>query len=174
MSVLEIRQYPDPVLKRKCKTVTEITPELYTLVNDMVETMYDAPGVGLAAPQVGVPIRLTVIDVSTEEQKQPLIVLINPEIVEYEGEVEEEEGCLSVKGYYAEVKRYERVKVRAIDLKGKPVEIDGEGFLSRALQHELDHLDGIVFINRLSPLKRELFKRRLKKQLQEEDEAQVS
>lgn len=167
MAVLDIRQYPDPVLKRKCADVANITPELHKLIDDMIETMYDAPGVGLAAPQVGISLRLAVIDVSTDEEKQPLLVLVNPEIVEYEGEVEEEEGCLSVRGYYTEVKRYEKVKVRAMDRQGNPIVVDGEGFLSRALQHELDHLDGMLFIDRLSPLKRELFKRRQKKQKEE-------
>ncbi len=168
MAVLEIRQYPDPVLKGGCKPVKEITPEILTLIEDMVHTMYDAPGVGLAAPQVGVPLRLTVIDASTEEHKMPLLVLINPEIVEYEGEVEEEEGCLSVQGHYAAVKRYAKVRVRALDKDGKPFEVDGEGLLARALQHELDHLDGMLFIDRLSPLKRDLIKRKLKKQAKEE------
>lgn len=170
MSVLEIRQYPDPVLKGKCRPVENITPDIHKLIDDMIETMYDAPGVGLAAPQVGIPIRLTVIDVSSDEEKHPVLVLINPEIISYEGEIEEEEGCLSVKGYYADVRRYEKVRVRAHDRNGNVVEVDGEGLLSRALQHELDHLDGVVFVDRLSPLKRELFKRKLKKMMQEEAE----
>jgi len=170
MAVLEIRQYPDPVLKGGCKPVHDITQEIHALIEDMVETMYDAPGVGLAAPQVGVPLRLAVIDVSTEDEKKPLLVLINPEIVAYEGEQEEEEGCLSVKGHYATVKRYAKVRVRAHDRDGKPFEMDGEGLLARAFQHELDHLDGMLFIDRLSPLKRDLLKRKLKKQMKEEAE----
>jgi len=168
VAVLEIRQYPDPVLKGGCGPVEDVTPDIRALIDDMAETMYDAPGVGLAAPQVGVPLRLAVIDASTEEHKMPLLVLINPEIVSYEGEVEEEEGCLSVRGYYAMVKRYARVRVRALDRDGNQFEVDGEGLLARALQHELDHLDGMLFLDRISPLKRDLFKRKLKKQMKEE------
>jgi len=170
MAVLEIRQYPDPVLKGKCGQVEEITPEISALIEDMFETMYDAPGVGLAAPQVGVPLRLCVIDVSDPEDEGAggKLVLINPEIIEADGEAEAEEGCLSVKGHYANVRRYSRVKVRAKDRDGKEVEIDGDGLLGRALQHELDHLDGLLFIDRMSPLKRDVIKRKIKKALREE------
>jgi len=169
MAVLEIRQYPDPVLKGKCRSVEEITPEIGTLIEDMFETMYDAPGVGLAAPQVGVPLRLCVIDVGEEGGHEGKIVLINPEMLELDGEeVSAEEGCLSVKGHYANVTRYEYAKVRALDRDGNEIVIEGGGLLGRALQHELDHLDGVLFIDRMSPLKRDLIKRKIKKALKEE------
>ncbi|HEY3348041.1 MAG TPA: peptide deformylase [Nitrospirota bacterium] len=170
MSVLEIRQYPDPVLKGKCQPVKDITPEILKLIEDMAETMYAAPGVGLAAPQVGVPIRLAVIDVSLREENQALLVLINPEIISAEGEAEEEEGCLSVKDFNAVVKRYETVRVRVTGKDGKVYEMDGEGLLARAFQHELDHLDGVLFIDRISALKRNIFKRRLRKLLKMDEE----
>ena len=168
MAVLEIRQYPDPVLRGKSKPVKEITPELQVLIDDMIETMYSAPGVGLAAPQVGVPIRLAVIDVSSHEEKHPLLVLINPEVVYAEGEFEEEEGCLSVQEFSANVRRNAKVRVRATDRNGNTYEAEGTDLLARAFQHELDHLDGILFIDRISPLKRDLFKRRLRKAVKKE------
>ncbi|MBF0557451.1 MAG: peptide deformylase [Nitrospirae bacterium] len=167
MAVLEIRKYPDEVLKRKAAPVEGIDDDLLRLVDDMIETMYAAPGVGLAAPQVGVSIRLIVIDVSTREEKQPLIVLINPEIIEAEGFVELEEGCLSVPEYTAPVTRAERIKVRALDRNGAPVVIEGIDIFARALQHEIDHLDGVLFIDRLSSIKREFFKKRYRKALRE-------
>jgi peptide deformylase len=130
--------------------------------------MYDAPGVGLAAPQIGVSLRLAVIDVSPEDDRRPPVVLINPEFVLREGEEEEEEGCLSVEDFRSNVVRYARVRVRATGRDGNAYEIEGEGLLARALQHELDHLDGLLFIDRISPLKRDLFKRRVKKALKKE------
>jgi len=169
MAILPIRQYPDPVLKKKAKPVGEITPELHKLIDDMIDTMYAAPGVGLAAPQVGISLRLAVIDISPEEDRLPPIVMINPEFTMQEGEQDEDEGCLSVKGYNANVVRYDRVRVRALNRQGKPFEIEGEGFMAKALQHELDHLDGMLYIDRLSPLKRGLIKQKLKKELKKED-----
>ena len=168
MSVLEIRQYPDPVLKRKSARVEKITPEIHKLIEDMAETMYAAPGVGLAAPQVGVGLRIAVVDVSGRDEKGELLVLINPEIVRAEGEIEEEEGCLSIKDYNADVKRFAKVRIKATDKDGNVREIEGEDLLARAFQHELDHLDGLLFIDRISPLKRDLFKRRVKKTLKKE------
>jgi len=169
MAVLEIRQYPDPVLKSKCRPVEEITPEIDALIEDMFETMYDAPGVGLAAPQVGVPLRLCVIDVGEEGVDTGRIVLINPELVELSGdEITAEEGCLSVKGHYANVTRYSHAKVRALDRDGNEIVVGSDGLLGRALQHELDHLDGVLFIDRMSPLKRDLIKRKIKKAMREE------
>jgi len=175
MALLEIRQYPDPVLRKRCRPVVEITPDIQRLIDDMVETMYAAPGVGLAAPQVGVSLRLVVVDIGREEEGDPdsLMVLINPEMVYQEGEFEEDEGCLSIKGFSANVTRAAFVRVRATDRHGRQFEVEGEGYLAKAFQHELDHIDGRLFIDRLSPLKRDLFKRRLKKDLKRE-EAEVS
>ena len=167
MAVLEIRQFPDPVLRRKAEPVGEITPEIQKLIDDMVETMYAAPGVGLAAPQVGVSLRIAVIDISHHEEGRPLMVLINPEIIGADEEIEEEEGCLSVHEFASVVKRYGRVRVRATDRDGKVYEVEGEGLLARAFQHELDHLNGRLFIDRISPLKRDIFKRKVKKALKE-------
>jgi len=168
MAVLEIVQYPDPVLRAKAKPVGEITPELQKLIDDMVETMYAAPGVGLAAPQVGVSLRLAVIDVSSREESLPLIVLINPVFTLKEGEFVEEEGCLSVSDFNADISRYEKVCVRATDRDGKAYELEAEGLLAKALQHEIDHLDGLLILDHVSPLKRELYKRKIRKALKAE------
>ncbi|MDA8079296.1 MAG: peptide deformylase [Nitrospiraceae bacterium] len=163
MAVLDIKKYPATVLKQKALPVEAIDAELQTLVDDMIETMYAAPGVGLAAPQVGVSRRLAVIDISTKGADIPLLVLINPVFVLKEGEFEFEEGCLSVPDYTARVQRAERVIVRAVNREGKGYEVEGEGVLAVALQHELDHLDGILLIDRISPIKREFFKKRFRK-----------
>ena len=164
MPVREIRKYPDPVLKKKAAEVTRFDEELKQLVQDMVETMYAAPGVGLAAPQVGISKRIAVIDISSAEEKVPLIVLVNPSILEADGTIEFEEGCLSVPDYTTKVKRAEKVKVHAHDHEGNLQQIDAEGILAIALQHEIDHLDGILLLDRISPLKREFYKKRFKKQ----------
>jgi peptide deformylase len=166
MALLEIKKYPERVLREKASPVTKIDGEIQRLIDDMVETMYAAPGIGLAAPQVGISKRIIIIDVSMKEgEKIPLIVLINPEIVEGEGEIESEEGCLSLPGYITTVKRSERVIVRGLNRDGRPIEIEGEGLLSRALQHECDHLDGVLLIDRVSSIKREFFKKRYQKAL---------
>lgn len=170
MALREIRLYPDPVLRNKTSRVERIDSALDRLIEDMVETMHAAPGVGLAANQVGAPLQLAVIDLSAREdegQRHPLIVIINPEILSMEGSVIEEEGCLSIPDYAEKVKRAARVKVRAQDRSGKPVEIEAEGLLAKALQHEIDHLNGLLFVDKLSPLKKSLFKRRFKKALAE-------
>lgn len=153
MSVLPIVKYGDPVLRENCKPVEKITPEVRKLVTDLLDTLYSVPGVGLAAPQVGVPLRVCVIDLRNEGRKQP-IVLINPKIVHKEGKMDGEEGCLSFPGLWDMVKRYKKVRVEATDGKGFPVQVEGEDLLSRALQHEIDHLDGKVFMDYLSLLKR--------------------
>ncbi len=163
MAILEIKKYPEKVLKQKAKPVTAFDEELQTLIDNMIETMYAAPGVGLAAPQVGKSKRLAVIDISSREDKFPLIVLINPVIVTCEGEVEFEEGCLSLPEYTAKVKRAETVVVNALDREGKAMEIEATDLLAVALQHEIDHLDGMLLIDRISPIKREFFKKRYKK-----------
>ncbi|GBD39985.1 Peptide deformylase 1 [bacterium HR37] len=164
MAVLRILTYPDPRLRKKSVPVERIDKQIEKLLDDMAETMYDAPGIGLAAPQVGVNLRVIVVDISPREENSPgLIELVNPEIVLAEGEQIGEEGCLSIPGFVSEVRRKARVVVRGLDRKGKPVEIEGTGLLARAFQHEIDHLDGILFIDRLSRLKRELFKKKLEK-----------
>ncbi len=163
MAVLEIRKYPDKVLKQKAAPVTQVDANLQRLIDDMVETMYAAPGVGLAAPQVGIPKRVAVIDISTKGAKMPLLVLINPVFLRKEGEIEFEEGCLSLPEYTAKVERAERVAVRFLDREGKQTEIEAEGLLAVALQHEIDHLDGFLLIDRISPIKREFFKKKFAK-----------
>ncbi|HTG01726.1 MAG TPA: peptide deformylase [Nitrospirota bacterium] len=165
MAIRTICTYPDPVLKNKTARVEHIDASLNRLIEDMIETMRAAPGVGLAANQVGVPLQLAVIDVSGREEgeKHPLIVIINPEIISQEGSVVEEEGCLSIPDYSEKVKRSALVKVRAQDRTGRQFEIEAEGLLAKALQHEIDHLNGILFVDRLSPLKKSIFKRKLRK-----------
>ena len=170
MALREICTYPDPVLRKKTSRVERIDSSLDRLIKDMVETMQAAPGVGLAANQVGVPLQLAVIDLSSredEEQRHPLLVIINPEILAMEGSVIEEEGCLSIPDYAEKVKRAVRVKVRAQDRTGKSFELEAEGLMAKALQHEIDHLNGLLFVDRLSPLKKSFFKRRYKKVLAE-------
>ena len=166
MTIRTIRTYPDPVLRNKTGRVEKIDGSLDRLIEDMIETMHAAPGVGLAANQVGVPLQLAVIDLSGREnveQRHPLFVIINPEILLSVGSIVEEEGCLSIPDYSEKVKRAAKVKVRAQDRTGKPFEIEAEGLLAKALQHEIDHLNGLLFVDRLSPLKKNIFKRRFKK-----------
>lgn len=170
MAVLEICKYPDPVLLKKAEPIKDIDPSLQKLIECMIETMYQAPGIGLAANQVGRPIRLIVFDVTPKDQDRKPTVLINPEIIESEGEQTMEEGCLSVPEYFSDVKRSAKVRVRGLDIKGKPLEICGEGILATVLQHEIDHLDGILFIDRISALKRTLYKKRVQKKLKKEKE----
>jgi peptide deformylase len=168
MAILEILQYPHPILKKETQPVQKIDPTIRRLIQDMAETMYAAPGVGLAAPQVGHPLRLAVLDITPANQAKNLVVLINPEIVVAEGECLWEEGCLSVPDYNEEVKRKKKIVVRCQNLEGENVEVVGDNnLLSIALQHEIDHLDGILFIDRLSKLKRDLFKKRLQKESKE-------
>jgi len=170
MALRQIRTYPDPVLREKTARIERIDSSLDRLIKDMVETMHAAPGVGLAANQVGVSLQLAVIDLSTREdegQRHPLLVIINPEILAMEGSVTEEEGCLSIPDYSEKVKRAARIKVRALDRTGKQFELETEGLLAKALQHEIDHLNGLLFVDKLSPLKKNLFRRRFKKALAE-------
>jgi peptide deformylase len=170
MAIREIRKYPDPVLRQKTGRVETIDSTIKRLIEDMVETMHDAPGVGLAANQVGVPLQVAVIDLSTREdppRRYPLLVIINPEVLSQEGSVIEEEGCLSIPEYAEKVKRAQKVKVRALDRDGKSFEIEAEGLLAKALQHEIDHLNGLLFVDRLSPLKKNIFKRRHRKAVAE-------
>ncbi|QEM69603.1 peptide deformylase [Geobacter sp. FeAm09] len=162
-----ILTYPDPELKKKSAPVTVINDSVQQLVKDMAETMYDAPGVGLAAPQIGVHQRIVVIDVSAKGEPPALIVAINPVIVHAEGEAYEEEGCLSVPGYAANVRRHASVVVKGLDLAGNETTWRAEDLLAIAFQHEIDHLDGILFVDHLSPLKRDLFQRKFRKAAEE-------
>ncbi|MEZ5403627.1 MAG: peptide deformylase [Bryobacteraceae bacterium] len=162
--IRHIVKYGDPILEAPSDLVTEFdTPEIHQLVADMFETMYANKGVGLAAPQVGVSQRLTVIDCSVGEDEAQKLVLVNPEIVELEGTQVGEEGCLSIPGFREDVRRALIAKVRAFNAAGEPFEITGDELLARALQHEIDHLNGVLFINHLSMLKRDLIKRRIRK-----------
>jgi peptide deformylase len=163
MAILEIKKYPDEILKTRASFVDEINGNIQKLIDDMIETMYKANGVGLSAPQVGVSKRIIVVDTSPRQQNQSLIVLINPEIINSEGEIISEEGCLSLPGFITRLQRKQKVFVKGLDKNGKEIEIEAEGLLARALQHEIDHLEGILLIDRISPLKRELFRRKYKK-----------
>jgi peptide deformylase len=161
--IYHVVKYGDPVLERKTDPVTEFNAELAQLANDMFETMYAARGVGLAAPQVGLSRRLTVIDCSAGEDPAQRLVLVNPEILEKDGVQVGEEGCLSIPGFREDVTRARRARVRAQNLHGETFELEGEDMLARALQHEIDHLDGILFLQHLSPLKRDLIRRKIRK-----------
>jgi len=165
MALLTILEYPDPRLKRIATPVTEFTPAIKKLVDDMAETMYDAPGIGLAATQVDVHKRVIVIDVSTD--KSDLKVFINPEILMADGEIVGEEGCLSVPTYYDNVTRAAHVVVRAQDAFGKPFELEATDLLAVCIQHEMDHLKGIVFVDHLSQLKQLRVKTKMKKRHRE-------
>ncbi len=164
MAILEILKYPNPNLKKKSQPVENIDSSLHQLVQDMAETMYAAPGVGLAAPQVGHQIRVVVLDVNPATQPKNLIALINPEIISSEGECVWDEGCLSLPDFTEEVKRNKKVVVRYQNLEGETVEIEGNDLLAIVLQHEIEHLEGILLVDRLSPLKRSLYKRQLRKE----------
>ncbi|MFY9746164.1 MAG: peptide deformylase [Acidobacteriaceae bacterium] len=161
--IRDIVTYPDPILQRPTETVTEFNEELRTLAADMFESMYTAIGIGLAAPQIGVSKRITVIDLSNKKNPEEKIVLVNPEIVHKEGKQVAEEGCLSLPDIRDKVSRAAKVKVRAQDLEGKTIELEGTELLARAFQHEIDHLDGILFPWRLSALKRDLILRKIRK-----------
>jgi len=162
MAVLGILTYPDPRLELKTAPVSVVDDEVRKLVDDMAQTMYQAPGVGLAAPQVNIQKRIIVVD--TSESRDQLRVLINPELVELDGKQECEEGCLSVPGVFAPVTRAERIRVRALDRDGKQFEMDADGLLAVCIQHEIDHLDGKVFVEYLSRLKQERIRKKMQKQ----------
>ena len=166
MAILEVKKYGESVLREKSVAVEEITPEILKLIEDMIETMYTSSGTGLAAPQIGVSKRIIVID----GEEEGLLVLINPKILEREGKITEEEGCLSVPGVFSEVSRYEKVTVEAMNQKGEKIKIIKDGLLGRALQHEIDHLDGILFIDRLSKIKRQLLLDEYKKKETSEEQ----
>jgi len=166
MAVLSVRRYGDPVLRRRARDVEAVTPEIRRLVDDMVDTMYDEVGIGLAAPQVGVSLRLMVVG---DEEGGGVQALVNPAIIERGGEVKAEEGCLSLPGIFASVTRAEWVTLEARDLEGRPVSITARGLRARVFQHEIDHLDGVLFIDRLEPVVRDRVKRRIKKEGFSED-----
>jgi peptide deformylase len=161
--IYPIVKYGDPVLEKPSATIKKFDAELEELAEDMFASMYAAQGVGLAAPQIGKSIRLTVVDVSNGKNPEAKIVLINPEIIHAEGEVREEEGCLSIPGFRGYVVRPQFVTVRAQNVKGESFEIRGENLLARAFCHEIDHLAGVLFLQHLSMLKRDLIKRKIKK-----------
>jgi peptide deformylase len=168
MSVLEILKYPHPLLKKRCGEVAKIDGQVRKLIDDMVETMYEANGIGLAGCQVGVSRRIIVVDVSPLDSRQTLFAMINPEIISGEGEIDHEEGCLSVPDCFEKVKRSEKVRVRGISPDGDEMEIAGEGILAFAIQHEIDHINGVLILDRLSYLKREIYRTRLKKEKRKE------
>jgi len=162
--IRKIIKYGDPILEQRAEPVTEFdTPELHQLIDDMWETMYAAKGVGLAAPQVGVLKRVSVIDTSVGEDEAKKIVIINPEVTFREGKQTGEEGCLSIPGFREPVTRANRVLVRTQTVKGETVELPGEELLARAFEHEIDHLNGILFLSHLSALKRDMIRRKIKK-----------
>jgi peptide deformylase len=169
--IRKILVFPDPGLKKKSLPVTIINEKLRELVQDMAETMYEAPGVGLAAPQIGVHQRVIVIDISSRDETPGLIVAINPVIVHADGESYEEEGCLSVPKYAANVRRHSRVVVKALNLQGEEIIYKAEGLLAIAFQHEIDHLEGILFIDHLSPLKRDIFRKKYRRLTEERQES---
>ena len=171
MAKLELKVFPEPVLREKCAPVEEFGEELEALALDMAETMWANDGVGLAAPQIGVAKRLLVLDVApAEERGQSLLVLANPRIVERDGEIEWEEGCLSVPGMTVKVKRSVRVVVEGQDVEGNDVRVEGEELPAVVLQHEMDHLDGVLMFDYLSPLRRRMALKEYRKQFPDQDE----
>ena len=176
MAILDVLHFPDPRLRRRAEPIEKITDEIRQLAADMLETMYDEPGIGLAAPQVGASIRLIVVDTEwTEEnaERKPC-VFVNPEIIERSGEITWNEGCLSVPDFTADVDRSENVVLRALDLDGNAITTTASGLRAVCFQHEIDHLDGVLFIDRISRLKRNLYVGKRKKALQEEGVAWTS
>jgi peptide deformylase len=162
--VRKILKYGEPILEQRAEPITEFnTPELDQLVADMFETMYAAKGVGLAAPQIGLGKSISVIDISVGEDETKKLVIINPEVVATEGKQVGEEGCLSIPGFREPVSRANKVTVKALNEKGEPIELQGEELLARAFLHEIDHLKGVMFINHLSALKRDIIRRKIKK-----------
>lgn len=164
---IKIYTYPDPILRKRSSIVENIDGNTQILIDEMAKTMYSAPGIGLAAVQIGQPVRLIVYDVAQQwhDDNTKPSVLINPEIIMAEGEVVHEEACLSVLDFSAEVKRSAKIKVRGVDRNGDPVDIEAEDLLAICLQHEIDHLNGVLFIDHISSLKRSLYKKRIKKGL---------
>ncbi len=167
MSVLPIRNCLDPVLRKKCDLIANINQELVDLSEDMVETMFDAKGVGLAANQIGLPSQLIVVDLGFESQERKPLVIVNPTITASEDTEIGQEGCLSIPEVFADVKRFKQVEIKGVDLDGKDLRIEAEDYLARAFQHEMDHLNGKLFWDMLGKIKRDLLKRKFKKKLKE-------
>jgi peptide deformylase len=163
MAIRDILQYPDKRLRNRAEPVAAVTPQVIRLIEDMKETMYAAPGCGLAAPQIGVSLRLFIVDTASEDEPSDLRVFINPEIVSRTGKVVWEEGCLSFPGVHEDIERAAKVVVRATNERGEPVELEAEGLLGVAVQHENDHLDGVLMIDHMSVLKRRIALRKLQK-----------
>ena len=163
MAIRTILHYPDPRLRQKALPVTEVTPEINKLIDDMAETMYAAPGVGLAATQIGETHRIFIVDIAAEDEPSNLMVFINPEIVTTDGSQTGSEGCLSFPGVTEDVKRAANVNVRAMDRHGKRFELEADGLLAVAVQHELDHLDGVLMIDRVGMLKKRIIQRKMQK-----------
>lgn len=166
MSILKIYHYPEPVLRKETETVTSFDDTLTQLITDMGETMYDAPGIGLAAPQVGKSLKLIVVDISKEsDEEKEFMAMVNPQIIEHEGKQIDEEGCLSLPELTSNVNRYKKVTVSYQDHKGTPQQLTTEDRFAVVLQHEIDHLNGVLFLDHLSTLKRSLYKKKVKKWL---------
>ncbi len=163
MAVRSIHAFPEPVLRQKAQPVPVLDADLQRLIDDMVETMYAAPGIGLAAPQVGVSLQVFVVDVTSGKDPHALMTFINPQLVLLDGRVREDEGCLSVPGIYGLTPRAAKVLLRGLNRAGEAVEITGEGLLARALQHEMDHLQGLLFFDRMGPVGRDLVKRKYRR-----------
>ncbi len=163
MALLEVKAYPDPILRRNCIPVDNIDDEVLSLIDKMIETMLAAPGVGLAAPQIGVSRRIIVVNMSVKDVNMPPLALINPEISESENKMITEEGCLSIPEIFGDISRSERTEVKGLNREGKEIVIEVEGFLARVFQHEIDHLNGFLFWDRMSKIKRDFLKRKFKK-----------
>jgi peptide deformylase len=163
MAIRTILHYPNPKLREKARPVDRITPEIERLIDDMAETMYAAPGVGLAATQIGEPHRIFLVDIAADDEPSNLIVFVNPEVTSAAGEETGSEGCLSFPGISEEIKRAKKVTVRALDRKGQPFELTAEGLLAVAIQHETDHLDGVLMIDRMGVLKKRIVQRKMQK-----------
>lgn len=163
MAILEILEYPSPELKKVSQPVDEIDKEIKNLISDMFETMYNAPGIGLAAPQVGILKRVIIVDIEYKQGEGNPIALINPEIIKSSGETTFEEGCLSVPDFTADVERYEEITVAGLNENGEEVELQCDGLLAIALQHEIDHLNGILFVDRIGNVKKDIFRRKFRK-----------
>jgi len=170
VAVLEILKDPHPLLKKRCEKVDRIDGEVKKLIRDMTETMYQANGIGLAACQVGVSRRVIVVDVSPIDSEKEFFAMVNPEVISEEGEIEHEEGCLSVPDCLEKLKRKEKVLVRGFSPAGKEIEISAEGILAIAIQHEIDHVNGVLILDRISRLKREIYRNKLKKERRKKED----
>ena len=169
MALLEIKNCLDPVLRKLCRPIENIDEELITLAENMVETTLAAPGVGLAANQIGLPLRLFVVNIGVETDKDNLVTVVNPEITAMEGGELGEEGCLSIPDVISEVNRASEVEIKGYDLDGNEVRYEAQGYLARAFQHEMDHLNGVLFWDKLGKMKRDILKRKFKKKIKEQD-----